>query len=55
MADKVIETIDLVAGYGKMVILHGVNFYVLRNTTKGNTGHSESNLGQGTLRGEGHN
>ncbi|HIH89928.1 ABC transporter ATP-binding protein [Ignicoccus hospitalis] len=47
MADKVIETIDLVAGYGKMVILHGVNFYVLRNeivTVVGPNGSGKSTL-----------
>ncbi len=46
-AQKVVETIDLVAGYGKMVILHGVNFYVMKNeivTVVGPNGSGKSTL-----------
>ncbi len=47
MTDKVIETRKLVAGYGKMVILHGIDFYVLRNeivTVVGPNGSGKSTL-----------
>jgi len=47
MTDKVIETIDLVAGYGKMVILHGINFYVQKQeivTIVGPNGSGKSTL-----------
>ena len=45
--DKVIETRKLVAGYGKMVILHGIDFYVLRDeivTVVGPNGSGKSTL-----------
>ena len=44
---KVIEVIDLYAGYGKMVILHGVNMYVEKNeivTIVGPNGSGKSTL-----------
>jgi len=44
---KVIETKNLVAGYGKMVILHGIDFYVLKNeivTVVGPNGSGKSTL-----------
>ncbi|UXD21929.1 branched-chain amino acid ABC transporter ATP-binding protein [Ignicoccus pacificus DSM 13166] len=47
MTDKVIETKDLVAGYGKMVILHGIDFYVTRQeivTIVGPNGSGKSTL-----------
>jgi len=47
MSDKVIETKDLIAGYGKMVILHGINFYVSKQeivTIVGPNGSGKSTL-----------
>ncbi|ALU12068.1 branched-chain amino acid ABC transporter ATP-binding protein [Ignicoccus islandicus DSM 13165] len=47
MPEKVIETINLVAGYGKMVILHGIDFYVYEKeivTIVGPNGSGKSTL-----------
>ena len=47
MSDVVIETKNLVAGYGKMVILHGIDFYVTRQeivTIVGPNGSGKSTL-----------
>ncbi len=47
MPEKVVETVNLVAGYGKMVILHGIDFYVERQeivTIVGPNGSGKSTL-----------